>query len=58
MGWEQKKEMGRRDVDIRKKVEHAFPHEQVHVMAQFESLCHSVHLERLSDELDSHEQTR
>ena len=34
-----------RDVDIRKKVEHAFSCEKVHVTVQFELLCYFVHLE-------------
>ena len=57
MGWKENNEMEGRDVDIRKKVGHAFFCEKVHVTAQFESLCHFVHLKGLPDELNGHEQT-
>ena len=46
-----------RDVDLRKKIEHPFPCEKVHVTVQFESLCHFVHLKCLLDELNSNKQT-
>ena len=46
-----------RDMDIREKVEHPFPREKVQVTVQFESLCHSVHLKGLLDELNSNKQT-
>ena len=42
--------------DIRKKVDHAIPSEEVHVTVQVEILCCFVHLMCLSDKLDNDEQ--
>ena len=44
-------------MDIRKKVEHAFPREEAHVTVQFESFCHFVNLKWLPDKLNSNKQT-
>ena len=44
-----------RDVDVRKKVDHAFPDKKVHVTVQAEMLCYFVHLECLLDEFDTDE---
>ena len=46
-----------RDVDIRKKVNHAFPDEKVHVTVQVKMLGCIVHLKSLLDELDNDKQT-
>ena len=46
-----------RDSDIRKKVNHAFPNNKVHVTVQAEMFCCFVHLTCLPDELNTDEET-
>ena len=46
-----------RNVDIHKKVQHAFPHKNVRVTAELESPCCSVHLRCLHDVSNHDEQT-
>lgn len=47
----------RNRVDVRKKVEYSLPDEQVHILAELELLCHSVHLKGMIDELGDNEHT-
>ena len=46
-----------RDMDIRKKINRAFPYEKVHVTVQAEMLCCFVHLKCFPDELSNDKQT-
>lgn len=43
--------------DVRKKVEQAIPREDLHVATQLESLCRSVHLNRVPGKPNDDEQT-
>ena len=52
MEWKQK------DKVIHKEVQHAFPHKNIHVTAELEFPCHSVHLQWLRGESNSGEQTQ